>query len=612
MQSPSKKVGFFTHLTKQKLYIDSDFIKKEANSVARVFNENVIAYIQMGLSMSDEDIQKIRASAEELNISFERAIVDCGYVEEEDLYQGLAGYYRAPYVNIEQAYQDFNYVKYIKKFDRKSLLEYNCIPWKEENNKIKVFVSDPSNEAVITALNNTCLKHFAKEMQIVMSAPTKIAEMIRLFYLEHDNRKQSRKLKEYTEELIGELGVDEDVIEDDVIEEEEAPTAIGRYVETILMLAASNHVSDIHIKPSRHKSTVKFRMDGILKEISVLPIEKHDQLVAYIKVRSNLRTDTKRRTQDGEFHLIKKNVNLQLRVSILPSSFGESCVMRLVDKNGVSRSITDLGFLPKDLETFRRAIGKPYGMVLVTGPTGSGKTTTLYAALKATVSDKNNIITVEDPVESELEGITQVQVVHAQEGGNNQSLSFSDALRSILRHDPDTILIGEIRDRETAEIAVRSAITGHLVFSTLHTNDAVSAISRLADMGVDRFLISISLVTVLAQRLVRKPCRCVEKRPLTKEEADMFGMPEGSQVKDAGSENCSLCKGTGYVGRTTVFEVLEITEKVKRAIYQNKSDQEIKDIAVSEGYHDMKTNCKILLSKGEITIGEAKRILFGD
>lgn len=354
--------------------------------------------------------------------------------------------------------------------------------------------------------------------------------------------------------------------------------SIIKQVEGIIQQAISFGVSDIHIEPFEKIFRLRYRLDGVLQEVAQLQLSQKDALVSRVKIMANLDIAEKRRPQDGRIKIhSKKGIDIDLRISTLPTQYGEKVVMRILDKSELNLDLESLGFEGKILAEFRNGIHKPYGMILVTGPTGSGKTTSLYAALNELNTEEVNITTIEDPIEYNLVGINQTQVHEEIE------LSFANILRSILRQDPNIIMVGEIRDKETAEIAIRSALTGHLVFSTLHTNDASSAVSRLTDMGIEPFLISSSVRLVMAQRLVRRIC--IECKEAYK--------PAESIIHDLGLANkdityfrgkgCEACNDTGYRGRLALIELLVMTNEIATEIQENCTASDLKKIAIKNG-----------------------------
>ncbi|MEJ7620607.1 MAG: GspE/PulE family protein [Aquificaceae bacterium] len=365
----------------------------------------------------------------------------------------------------------------------------------------------------------------------------------------------------------------------DILYEEETSPAVS-FVNQTLIKAVNLSASDIHIEPYENTSIVRLRLDGILHEYTRIPLSLHEQVVSRIKVLANLNVAERRVPQDGKIAVRVGKRHLDIRVSVVPTVFGERVVLRLLEKGGKLLRLEDLGLWEEDLIKLRRLAQKPYGIVLATGPTGAGKSTTLYAMILEIKSPKRNIITIEDPPEYQIEGVSQIQV------NPKVGLTFAVGLRAILRQDPDVIMVGEIRDSETAEIAVQSALTGHLVLSTLHTNDAPSAITRLFDLGIEPFLIASALEGVIAQRLVRKICpNCKEPYKPTEEELSELGL-SGEYTFYRG-RGCEHCMGTGYRGRTGIYEVLEVDEDVKKHILKTQDAVELRNFAKSKGFKSM-------------------------
>ena len=376
-------------------------------------------------------------------------------------------------------------------------------------------------------------------------------------------------------------------------------------VEYLLRYAYSQRASDIHIEPKRDFGLIRFRIDGVLHNIHRIPKAVHPAFVSRIKTLSRMDIAEKRRPQDGRIKTEHDGKEVELRISTLPSAFGEKVVMRIFDPVVLMQDIEDLGFFQREMDLFKSFIASPNGLLLVTGPTGSGKTTTLYSALKILSTSEVNITTIEDPIEMVYERFNQT-AVHPQIG-----LTFASSLRTILRQDPDIIMVGEIRDLETAENGIQSALTGHLVLSTLHTNDAPSAITRLLDLGVQPFLINATLLGVVAQRLLRKVCpHCVEQYNLSKDECYVLGINYEKVKKYMVSigRGCPQCRGTGYFGRTGIFEIMEMTEKIRDAVEQKATPVQIKKIAKANGMGTLRENAIKKLLKGTTTFDEVIRV----
>lgn len=380
---------------------------------------------------------------------------------------------------------------------------------------------------------------------------------------------------------------------------------IVQLVRSIIEQAVRQRASDIHLDALEKQIRVRYRIDGVLVEKMLYDISLLPAIVTRIKILSNMDISEKRKPQDGRMTAVVDHIEYDIRVSILPSSYGEKIVMRLAAANALTRDKADLGLRPWEMKRFDRILAHPNGIILVTGPTGSGKSTTLYTALSELNTEQVNIITVEDPVEANIPGINQVQV------NPKADLTFATALRSILRQDPDIIMIGEIRDYETASIAVQASVTGHLVVSTIHTNSAAATVTRLIDMGVESFLLADSLVGIMAQRLVRRLCTaCRKARPATEEEKHILGVPTDEERTVYDPVGCPLCGDTGYYGRIGVYEIMEITPKLRHIISTHGTTEDIRDAALSEGMHTLRMSAAEYVLDGTTSLPEMLRITF--
>ncbi|MEW5935209.1 MAG: GspE/PulE family protein, partial [Bacillota bacterium] len=389
-------------------------------------------------------------------------------------------------------------------------------------------------------------------------------------------------------------------------EEEADPDApVVRLVDGLIAQAVSEGASDLHLEPERGRTVVRLRVDGVLRDVMEVPRRLHPAVVTRVKVMGGLDIAERRVPQDGRIRL-RDPRPVDLRVSVLPAVHGEAVVMRVLDTARVVPSLESLGYFPEDLAKLRKAVSAPYGMVLLTGPTGSGKTTTLYAALREVVSREKNVVTVEDPPEYEMAGVRQVAV------NPKAGLTFASALRAILRQDPDVIMVGEIRDAETAKIAVQAAMTGHLVLSTLHTNDAASAPVRLADMGVEPYLVASCLLCVSAQRLVWAVCpSCGEEYELSPDAPERYALGLDSQPAYLRrGRGCSVCGGSGYRGRTAVAEVMVVDRSVRELIRRGASADEIRDAALRAGMVGLREAAARKVLAGETTVVEVMRVVF--
>ena len=395
---------------------------------------------------------------------------------------------------------------------------------------------------------------------------------------------------EIEDDLLADIGEDED---------EEAP--IIRLVNSLIFQAAKEKASDIHIEPFEEELSVRFRIDGVLYEITKPPKRFHNSIITRVKILAQLNIAEKRLPQDGRIRVKLLGKDIDIRTSVIPTAFGERVVMRLLDQSSVRLDLEQLGFFPDQLDAIAKLIHKKHGIVLVTGPTGSGKTTTLYAALSQINTPDKNILTVEDPIEYQIRGIGQMQVQP------KINLTFANGLRSFLRQDPDIIMVGEIRDSETADIAIHASLTGHLVFSTLHTNDAAGAVARLLDMGIEPFLVSSSLVAVIAQRLVRVLCmECREPYSPTKEELAEIGLDPATAARRTiyRIAGCPACQHRGYRGRTAIYEILQVTDEVRNQILKHTDASHIRQQAIAEGMKTLRDDGARKVLEGITSIEE--------
>ncbi len=459
------------------------------------------------------------------------------------------------------------------------LKDYRLIPLEEKNGLLRLMVPKSFREEDLEEIRFIT----GKDIELVIV----------------DDEEFAKELQERlsAEEIVVESEAEEQRENLDLLLAQEDSPAVS-LVNSVLIKASTVGASDIHFEPYENEAVVRIRMDGVLHDVLKLPISTYQNVVSRIKVMSNLNVAEKRIPQDGRIRVRIGKRDLDVRVSVVPTVFGERVVLRLLDKTGSLLTLEQLGLLPDDEEKVKKLAKKPYGIVLVTGPTGAGKSTTLYAMLLYVKDPKKNIITIEDPVEYQIRGISQIQV------NPKVGLTFATGLRSILRQDPDIIMVGEIRDSETADIAVHAALTGHLVLSTLHTNDAPSAITRLSDMGIEPFLIASSLEGVIAQRLVRRICEnCKESYTPTEEELRELGLREYTGPFYRG-KGCEKCLGTGYRGRIGIFEVLDLDDELKSFITKTQDSNEIKKFARKKGFRTMIEDGIEKVKRGITTSGE--------
>ena len=479
---------------------------------------------------------------------------------------------------------------------------YKIVPVYKNENTLTVALSDPLDVETLDSL-----RYLLKCNVEGVVAPAEEIEVALNHYYAHTPETVETMLEEITEGTVAVPTGAEILAEDGEATEADAP--IIKLVSLIILEAFRSRASDIHLEPLARQFRVRYRIDGVLHEVESPPKRLQSAIISRVKIMANMKIAEKRVPQDGRIQVNVMGRDLDLRVSSIPTNHGESIVMRILDKQGLMLGLPELGFLADDQKVFERLIGLPDGILLVTGPTGSGKTTTLYGCLNEINRPDRKIITVEDPVEYQLSGINQVHV------RSDIGLTFASALRSILRQAPNIIMIGEIRDIETAEIAVNASLTGHLVFSTLHTNDAPSAITRLIDIGVKPFLVASSTRAIMAQRLVRKICpKCKEEYKPSEAEYRMLG-PAAAQLREAQlfhGRGCNECNLTGYRGRLGIFEIFVINDEVRHMIYDQTSAAELRQRARELGMRTLREDGLRKVISGTTTMEEVLRVTMGD
>ena len=484
------------------------------------------------------------------------------------------------------------------KISRPFARRHRMIPMEMSDGVLTVACANPYDLEAIDSFK----RQAGSELTLVVASEPEILRALTEFY----GLRQSVKKAE--RDLTG--GIDLGNLEQLVhmkneAEIESSDQHIVHAVEYMLQHAYDSRASDIHIEPKRDAGLVRFRIDGVLHDIQSIPRVVHRAIVSRIKTMSRLDIAEKRKAQDGRIKTVRKDSEIELRVSTLPVAFGEKVVLRIFDPEILIQDLSGLGFYAEELRQFSDFIARPHGIILITGPTGSGKTTTLYSALKAIATREQNVTTIEDPIEMVYDAFNQTAI------NTKIGITYASALRHILRQDPDIIMVGEIRDPETAQYAIQAALTGHLVFSTLHTNDASSAISRLEDLGVERFLIASTLIGAMAQRLVRRICHhCTAERFLTTEEAEVLqlSVPTGKRIRVQEGAGCFECRQTGYLGRTGIFEILEIDDKVKEMIIDGTETSKIKREVTRAGCRTLRQSALRKLADGITTFEEVVRV----
>lgn len=519
-----------------------------------------------------------------------RIFVELGYITEDGLLDILELQLGIPKINLDLIDIDMNAVSTISEGLAK---KYNLIPVGFKDGKLVVAMSDPLN---IFAEEDVMLASGYK-IDVRIARGSEINDAITKYYSKDYMSKTEVKLNEV---------VEEDIEGEPIIEsEEDSPTVV--FIDRVIENAIKNNASDIHIEPYKDKIVIRYRIDGKLKKQFEAPKEPLNSMVTRIKLLSGMDIAERRLPQDGKFVIKMDKKEVDLRVSILPSINGENLVIRILDKTSFEFSKENLGFTDEDIKVIDNITNKSYGIILVTGPTGSGKTSTLYSILREMKTEENNVITLEDPVEYTMDGIVQVNV------NSKAGLTFNSGLRAILRQDPDIIMVGEIRDEETANMAMRSAITGHNVLSTLHTNDAPSAIVRLNDMGIPSYLIASSLTGVIAQRLIRRLCdNCKEEYLASLYEKEVLGFDKYEDVKLFRSVGCPKCSGTGYKGRIGIFEIMEVKQNIKELIENNANLYEISNEAKKNGMRTLFESGVDVVKKGISSMNELMRITLVD
>jgi type IV pilus assembly protein PilB len=545
--------------------------------------------VQAGLITQD---QMEEALTEAGDRSLATVLVDKGFADEVAIARAVAEQLGLTYVDLGIYEIDPNCATMLSSDLAR---RYKVIPVNLKDGELVVAMSDPAN---IFAIDDVRIVTGYEIRPVVATESDLLATIDKFGAMRQD-----------VDEMVGDLqeavgGPDEEDDEDEGADDEEAPVA--KLMNVIIGEAVRENAGDIYIEPQEKDMRIRYRVDGVCHEVVRSPRKLHRQLISRIKIASSMDIAEKRVPQDGRFGVVTQGAAVDFRVAVVPTVQGELCVMRLLRKDAILMSLEDLGFLQQPMDALVGALSKPYGAILVTGPTGSGKSTTLYAAINKTNDPRTNLITVEDPVEYRLEGLSQVQV------NPKAGLTFASALRSILRQDPDTVMIGEIRDKETGTIAIEAALTGHLVLSTLHTNDAPSALTRLTEMGIEPFLSASAVEVVVAQRLARRLCKeC--KEPYTPEREALervdFPFEEGDLPQLYRAKGCKVCNDIGYKGRMGVHEVLVMDEVLERLAVENASADEIRAAAVSNGMITLKQDGFAKVRRGDTSIEEILRVV---
>ena len=554
----------------------------------------ILDILQAINKITGEQAQHVRKHSRENGKPLRKALIELGYAEPLEIAKALAYQFGMDVVQLSQVNISPDITKLVP---REIAQKYQIVPVKNMNDILTVALSDPLALDIIENLQ------FELNCQVegIIAVEEDIIESLEKLY-GAEEEKIDNLLKDIQDENISITGQDDESGEDDG-EDNNAP--VIKLVNLIISEAFHKKASDIHLEPMERKFRIRYRIDGVLQEIPNPPKRLQGSVISRLKIMANLDMAEKRLPQDGRIKVKIGEKSIDLRVSTLPASHGESVVLRILDKGGLSLGLSELGFFSDDERLITQLIENPNGIFLITGPTGSGKTTTLYSCLHTLNKSDRKIITVEDPIEYQLQGINQVQV-KADIG-----LSFSKVLRACLRQAPNIIMVGEIRDLETAEIAVNASLTGHLVFSTLHTNDAPGAVTRLIDQGVKPFLVASSVRGILAQRLIRCICEnCKEQYKPTDKELDVLGIPQDqrSDVMLYRGAGCPACGNKGYKGRKGVFEILFMTDEIQRLIYEKSSSSVIRQRARELGMRTLREDGVRKVLSGMTTIEEVLRV----
>ncbi len=543
--------------------------------------------------ISEEQLQTALEQQKKVRGFLGDILVRLGYVKADLVGQILSANIGFPYVHLADIMLDSEALDLLpEEFQRAHLV---C-PFRLQNGQLHVAMCDPLDLSVVD--------------KIALQTGRKVVQFLAMSQDIQDTHDRIFSLKYAAEDALRDAdeadGPEERDLDADVLADLAEDAPIVRLVNSILTGAIARRASDIHIEPQEREVRVRYRLDGVLTQVMTYPLRRHAAVASRIKIMAHLNIAERRRSQDGRISFSREGMEFDMRVSTMAMAHGEKVVMRILDKRGIQTPLEELGFFDHQLALWERFLSRSYGIVLVTGPTGSGKSTTLYASLARINRPETNIVTLEDPVEYHLAGINQAQV------NPKINVTFASGLRTIVRQDPDVILVGEIRDRETAEIAVQAALTGHLVFSTLHTNDAPSAVVRLENLGVERFLITSAVLGVAAQRLLRKVCDgCAEPHVPSPEMLSGLGVDAATAARASWrmGKGCPKCAGQGYRGRLAACEIMPMSTHIVEAIRNGADALELKRVAVSEGMITMKQAGIRRAAEGATTLAEVCRVL---
>ncbi|MFW6156735.1 MAG: GspE/PulE family protein [Armatimonadota bacterium] len=572
--------------------------------------------------ITDEQLEEALAAQEQSTQRIGEILMDLGFIEQEPLFETLAEQMKVGYVNLEETKVDPNVASLIS---QDVAQRYTALPVdRGEEGTIRVAMAEPTD---VMAMDDLKMRLQVAVEPLLAPADT-IEKMIERVYSAApaggggggggggaasdfgmgDMQQLAQSVRESGIIAAEEESGEDERIDTDRIADVADEAPIIRIAKVLIQRAIQERASDIHVEPGREGVRVRYRIDGVLHEILTLPKYVHAPLISRLKIMANMDIAERRVPQDGRIHIRHAGEDFDLRVSTIPTTLGEKCVMRILDKRGIMMGLENLGFTSQMMATMEHLVGQPNGMILSTGPTGSGKTTTQYSILNNINDVETNIITIEDPVEYQIDGISQVHV------NRKAGLTFAIALKYFLRQDPDIILVGEIRDLETSEIAIQAALTGHLVLSTLHTNDAPSTVTRMIDMGVEPFLIASSVIASVSQRLARRLCdEC--KEPYQPPRDQLLGLgfdpdaPENEDITFYTGQGCSNCRNTGYRGRIGIFELMTMNTEIRELIVKRASADQVKEAALANGMITLGTDALDKAMSGITDIDEILRVV---
>ncbi len=593
------KGGFLGEIMVKKGFVSSQEVEeaiREQKSVLEAKGKGQVRKILLATKLITEEQMKEAVEEQKVTgLDLAQVLINKKFIAAKDMGRVLEKVLDIPYIDLTGVRID---PQIIQLLPEEVIRRQKALPIRLEGDRLYVAMVSPSN---LPALEELRLISGYK-IKPIIAAERELAEAInRQFTMQTAARQAIIDLR--TRRMAEAPEVEEAAPTELAARAEEAP--IIRLVDSIINGAVNAGASDIHLEPQEPEMRVRYRLDGMLHDIMTIPKHAQAPTISRIKILADLDITERRHPQDGHISIKREEREFDLRVSTLLTVNGEKVVMRILDRSSMLLGLEELGFSDEDFTTYLPLITKPYGMILVTGPTGSGKTTTLYATLNRINTPEKNIITIEDPVEYRLPGMNQSQI------NPHAGITFASGLRSIVRQDPDVIMVGEIRDLETAQIAIQAALTGHLVFSTLHTNDAPSAVIRLIDMGIPPFLISSSVIGALAQRLVRTICpNCKEEYEPSKEELGSIGLTKKEGMRFYRGKGCEHCYHTGYRGRTGAFELMRMDEKVQELVTARRPTQEIKEAAIRAGMKTLRESGLEKIKRGISTIAEVKRVIY--